>query len=456
MDTINSPLLTQRNRLGFHYYPDTLHYRNADLEIWLPELAALGASWLVLKTPADRAIPENFIRGLIQAEITPILQFDLPLAKPIPTTDLEPLMLAYARWGVKAVLLFDRPNSHRVWPPYFWAQEDLVNRFLERFIPLANLTLRAGLVPVFPALEPGGGYWDTAFLRSALELLDQRKESAILQNLVLAARPWLHHHHLNWGNGGPDRWPDARPYSMPQESEDQRGFRIFDWYLAISRAVLGRSCPIILLETGASADPVSNQYAPQTVEEQATIVLTIARLLNNENVQDPETPERLLVPLPSEVINANFWLLAADPYSPFQSAAWYKADGSRLPVVQKWMEWRKDSRVEAQETFQPKIPEVPSVSGFDTTHPIRHYLLLPSYEWGVADWHLEVIRPFVKKYRPTIGFSLKEASLAERVTVVGSQQTFPDEDLQQLRNLGCEVERIDGDGTSIATQLAER
>ncbi len=163
MDTTNSPILTQRNRLGFHYYPDTLHYRNADLEIWLPELTALGASWLVLKAPADRAIPENFIRGLIQAEITPILQFDLPLAKPVPSIDLEPLMLAYARWGVKAVLLFDRPNSHRVWPPYFWVQEDLVNRFLERFIPLANLTLRAGLLPVFPALEPGGGYWDTAF-----------------------------------------------------------------------------------------------------------------------------------------------------------------------------------------------------------------------------------------------------------------------------------------------------
>ncbi len=293
-------------------------------------------------------------------------------------------------------------------------------------------------------------------MRSALESLVQRNESAILQNLILAARPWLHHHHLSWGNGGPDRWPDARPYSTPQESEDQRGFRIFDWYLAISRAILGRSCPIILLETGVSADPISNQYAPQTAEEQATTVLTIARLLNNENVQDPGNPEHLLVPLPSEVISANFWLLVADPYSPFQSAAWYKADGSRLPVVKRWMEWRKDIRVESQETFQSKNPEISSEGGFDAIRPIRHYLLLPSYEWGVADWHLEVIRPFVKKYRPTIGFSLKEASLAERVTVVGSQQTFPDEDLQQLRDLGCEVERINGDGTSIATQLAER
>jgi hypothetical protein len=87
---------------------------------------------------------------------------------------------------------------------------------------------------------------------------------------------------------------------------------------------------------------------------------------------------------------------------------------------------------------------------------LAHYLLLPTYEWGVADWHLDVIRPFVKKYQPTIGFSLKEASLAEQVTVIGNTQVFSDSDLDQLRSNGCRVERISGDGTSIATQLSER
>ncbi|MEJ5202481.1 MAG: hypothetical protein WHV66_09650 [Anaerolineales bacterium] len=456
MDTMLSPLLSQKNRLGFHYYPDTLHYRDTDLTFWLPELAALGASWLVVKAPVDRAIPESFIRGLIQADIAPILQFDLPLSKPTPSIELEPLFLAYARWGVRAILLFDRPNSHRAWPLHFWAQEDLNNRFLERFIPLANMALHAGLIPIFPALEPGGGYWDTAFLRSALESLAQRNESAILKNLVLAARPWLHNHGLNWGSGGPDRWPDARPYSLSQDGEDQRGFRIFDWYLAITRAVLGKSCPVILLETGVSTDPISKQFSPQPVEDQTQTVMTIARLLNNENVSDPADSGRSLAPLPAEVISANFWLLAADTYSPYQSAAWYKVDGSRLPVVEKWVEWVKEVQVQVDKSSQPKTPPVSGGNGSDVMHPIQHYLLLPSYEWGVADWHLEVIRPFVKKHRPTIGFSLREASLAERVTVVGSQQTFPEEDLQQLRNMGCEVERISGDGMSIATQLAER
>jgi putative cell wall-binding protein len=62
----------------------------------------------------------------------------------------------------------------------------------------------------------------------------------------------------------------------------------------------------------------------------------------------------------------------------------------------------------------------------------------------------------VKKYRPTIGFSLEQASLAVKVTVIGNTQSFSDEQLDLLRNAGCQVERISGDGTSIATQLQER
>jgi hypothetical protein len=89
-------------------------------------------------------------------------------------------------------------------------------------------------------------------------------------------------------------------------------------------------------------------------------------------------------------------------------------------------------------------------------HPINHYLLLPSYEWGVADWHLDVIRPFVKKYKPTIGFSLEEAHLASKVTVIGNKQSFSEEQLESLSASGSQVDRISGDGTSIATSLQER
>ncbi len=84
------------------------------------------------------------------------------------------------------------------------------------------------------------------------------------------------------------------------------------------------------------------------------------------------------------------------------------------------------------------------------------YLLLPSFDWGVSDWHLDVIKPFVKRHKPTIGFSLNEASSAKRVIVIGDEQDFPEDYLLQLRQAGCLVDRINENGTSIATILAER
>jgi hypothetical protein len=146
-------------------------------------------------------------------------------------------------------------------------------------------------------------------------------------------------------------------------------------------------------------------------------------------------------PVPPEVLACNFWVLAASADSPYASHAWFQPDGQTLPAVSALRQWVAESH---RETF----PVSPAV------HPVVHYLLLPSYEWGIADWHLEVIRPFVKKYRPTVGFSLAEASLASRITVVGGPQVFPDTVLGEMRAKGCRVDRVDGDGTQIATTLA--
>ena len=49
---------------GFHYFPDELHYRRADLQTWLLELLGLDAKWITLIGSMTRAVPEAFIRGL--------------------------------------------------------------------------------------------------------------------------------------------------------------------------------------------------------------------------------------------------------------------------------------------------------------------------------------------------------------------------------------------------------
>ena len=195
------PLPDNNTHLGFHYFPDTLHYREADSQAWIPELCALGASWLVLLASDNRAIPESFIRRLINANIQPILHFVLPLSKPPKAEEMKTLFETYAKWGVNYAILFDRPNLNTSWDTQNWSHGSLVERFLDRFIPLAQLSYECGLLPVFPPLQPGGSYWDTTFLHSTLESMERRKQESLLERLILSAYGWTGNKSLNWGSG---------------------------------------------------------------------------------------------------------------------------------------------------------------------------------------------------------------------------------------------------------------
>lgn len=431
-------MTASQNRIGLHYFPDTQHYREADIQFWLPRLQEIGAGWLVLQATAECAIPEVFLNALTKAKIQPLLHLRLPL-DPLPEpAGLRPIFDAYARWGVRRVILFDQPNSRSAWPSSAWAQQDLVERFLDRYLIFAQMALSAGLQPVLPPLEPGGHYWDTAFLRSTLKTLQRRKQEHLLEQLGLAAYAWNNGRGLDWGAGGPERWPATRPYHTPEGSQDQRGFRIADWYQVISQAVLQRPLPTFLLQAGGfqAADPAG----------QAESSLAIARLLLDEEVVDPQNAENLLDPLPSAVQMAAFWLLSAPDNDPHSAGAWFDTEGQPRPVAQAFREWQV---VRAQADSAP-TPAAKS----NSDHPIEHYLLLPQSENGLSDWYLDAIRPYLRRHMPTFGFSAAEAALARKVTVLGDACT--DDTLAALRLAGCRVERITGDGTTLATILAER
>ena len=445
MNSFSHPFPSRQTRIGFHYFPDTYHYRESDLQAFLPELAAMGASWLILKSGIDRAIPEYFIQGLVQKGIEPVIQFDFSLSHPPTPGECAMLFEAYARWGVHGIILFDRPNARSSYPAAGWAQQDLVERFIDSMLPLSLAALQSGLIPIFPPLEPGGSYWDTAFLRGSLESLERRKQNLLLQNLVLSTYSWTGEKPLNWGAGGPLCWPSARPYLTTPPSQDQQGFRIFDWYQAIAQAVLNRSVPIIVLEAGVQSDPHKTEFPAGNPDIHPDLVTGIIKLLSGKPIMDPLAPQNVMNPMPPEVLACNFWLLAADPNSPFASHAWLQPDTPFEKTIQS-----------VKRAVQELIQDPSARLLVDPEHPIKHYLLIPTYDWGVADWHLEIIRPFVKKYRPVIGFSLEEASLAHEVTVIGNTHSFTEEQLNHLRNSGCKVRRISGDGMSIASQLIER
>ena len=174
-------------RLGFHYFSDANHYREQDLDVWLPKLQSLGCSWLTMLAPAERAVPEFFINGIIHAGIQPVLHLNLPIEPFRQGSSLQLLLESYAHWGVKYLVLFDRPNLRASWQPSVWAQAYLGERFLGLCIPLAEMAGKVGVSPVVPALEPGGDYWDIAFLEAALRGRERRGKMTLIDSRALGA-----------------------------------------------------------------------------------------------------------------------------------------------------------------------------------------------------------------------------------------------------------------------------
>ncbi len=438
----------QYSNAGVHYFPDTLHYRVEDLNKWLPELKKLRISSIVLKSPSDRAIPEFFLKALLQEKISPIIEFNLPLTKKVNSQDLRVIVKAYARWGVKYVILFDRPNEKENWKSASWVQNDLVDRFLDQFIPLARLVVEEKLTCVFPPLEPGGSYWDTAFLRGCFNNLQRRNQTEIIQNMVLSAYAHQNGRDMNWGLGGPEQWPETRPYITPQNSQDQRGFRIYEWYQAIAKAVFQREFPIILLQVGLNHSPQLDKITHESQKQNWDFQCEIINLIKYSNNPTDETPDGVEI-IPSNVNSVNFWLLSEETQKDKKSFAWYQNGLGISPCIQLL-------QAGGAATPLPKSFNASSFATTDSRHPIRHYVLLPVFESGVSDWHLAVAQPFVIKHQATLGFSLNEARFAARVTVVANPKTISEECLNDLRKSGSIVERISGDGISIATKLAER
>jgi hypothetical protein len=312
---------------------------------------------------------------------------------------------------------------------------------LDLYIPLAEVACKLGLTPVFPPLEPGGDYWDLAFLRTALRSIQRRGCASLLDSLALGAYAWVGDRPLNWGAGGAARWSEARPYLSPASGEDHRGFRIFDWYLEIARQELGAGLPILLLRAG-SCQVRDEADALQTDIQHTFKNLSLARLAVGYS---DETDS--MDPLPPEILACNFWLLAADINSAHAAQSWFHPSGEQLPVVDMlrcWVAGLQKTRRADEASLQTEM---------DFGDPVRvdHYVLLPLYSWGAAEWDLAAIQPLLRESHPKIGFSLAEARRAKRVTVIGGGEAFSAGALAMLSEAGCRVERMLEDGTLVAT-----
>jgi hypothetical protein len=400
-----------QSKLGFHYYPDSQHFTQKDLDYWRPMLVDLGAAWLTLQASADRAVPEFFVRGLVERGIQPVITIPVPVGA-ARAAALAPVFRSYARWGVEHVVVYDRPNLQQSWPAGDWSRAGLVERFLDHALPHLKAQADAGLTPVFPALEPGGDYWDTAFLSASLKGILRRGEQALLKQMVLGAYAWTNGRPLDWGAGGPTRWSEVRPYRTPDGAQDQRGFRTFEWYAQVANTSVGIH-PRILVVAGGARRP-TNPSAEDT-RKHTEQNLGIIRLLN----EDPACRSLLL--------NFAFFALASDGDPEEQASAWFPNLQAPLPVVSAF----KTRDAAAPSKVMPQPEKV-----------LKHVVLLPNDRKVARDLWSKAADFALARSNALVGTAADAALQADEVTLVGDVEAFSTEFEEKLRSAGCRVQRM--------------
>ena len=427
MDHITQEETFITNRIGFHYFLDVEQFKKSDSNLWLPKLAKINAKWLVIQNPEDRAIPEEFIRSFSDAGINLIINFNKDIKSDANLSELSILLNVYGKWGVRYAYLFEKPNLLSQWGEFKWINHNVVETYLKKFIPFAELCLENQIKPIFSPLYPGGDYWDLAFLEESLERLSNLASPRIIENLILSAFGWDWGHSIEWGSGGKKKWPDTKPFYQKQNSQNQQGFRTHEWYLEIAEKVLGKKLPVIILEAGIPHDHTIGNSAGFGALDNLS---AITHLLTGKNVYDPKNPELLLSPIPSEVIGCNFFILSAKLKNDLFPYMWFSPRGIPLGPA------RALGSTEDAPNIQHKVQPVLTKNSTDEIQfKYRRYVLFTDALKQEISHLLERLDHYIRIHKPHIGFSRIEAANAAYILVITkNKEEFISEDKESLSN----------------------
>lgn len=417
---------TNIQKIGFSYFSSPKYHVSQYLDTWMPALNKWGGSYCVFDANFRVAVPEDAFVFAQDHDLLPLVHFKTALPPAKDFNDSSLLLDIYKKWGCQYVILGDRPNTKNAWPIANWHYETLVDRFLDHFIPLAYHAVRIELIPILAPLLPGGDYWDCAFLELLLNGLKQRKMDSILDHLRLASYGYTFQKPLTWGAGGPERWPGSKPYFTPEGQEDQIGFHNFDWIQATGERITGKTMPVIILDAGRPSPDFGQLHASKSIEG-------LQQIFNacRNNQPGPENDNNDFPTLNESVFGCTFSLDTLEVLL---------GEGFSMGKI--------------DQIFGTGLQSDEKTESLDDNHKyLKHYLLLPSYTSGVSDAVLNKVRPLIKKLRPTVGFSLEEASRAAKVSIFPDPYQFNDQTIDQLRSAGCKVEILPDSGIEIATKL---
>ena len=436
-------------KLGFHYYKDSGHFDDPSLDYWLPKLQAAGTSWLVIYAPENGEIPENFIIRLREARIEPIVVLNYSISQPPAIQIFQQRMAYYHSIGIHMVQFFNRPNMKSSWSPEEWIKPGLVTRFTRKFADYAIVSIREKVIPLFPLLEPGGDYWDLAFLRSSIKQIKKEYSESILTNLVFSASACLNRHPVSWNEAGPAAFPASVPYENRQI--DHRGFYLYNGYEEILRHELGKNVPLLLMNGGMwDANAGIFDVVTKESKQQYLNILNMLQevTLKGESRIPPYILSCCVYKLPStESLSAAAVPESSIPGSIFGTEQKSFMSGSRSPLqsLKNFFKNLKDFNFLAiPERIGTNIATIFKQLGkiLFQGESLKEYFLLPEVSSLFTEDQLNVIRQYIKLHKCSSGNDLNEALASKNVIMIDDQALYPAYMLRQLRDRGCAIQTV--------------
>lgn len=416
-------------RYGFTFIPKGLIFEEEITEPVAELLRQYKTGWVLIEAPRTRAIPENFIRTFSDQGIQIVIDLNIPPNEEFSISEFEPMIKAYANWGARYVIATKFPNDVKETGGNFWVKKDPLTFAIENFIRLAKACSETAIRPIFPLLSPKGSYWDIAFLENALTELVSLKEKTLLNRMVLAAPAYTYGKNLDWGAG-----ETANRSQIPQEEnsgvdQDQVGFHRYEWYQEIALKILGRTLPCIMFEAG--------KECPHTEDIDPVIIQKIIRIASGENVEifpENNNSSELHVPISQDIVGC---ILGFNIFRLFTES---NMPGSLEEKIQvKIIEWLEQID-EIETSNQLEIDKEKMYEPFSLA--TKRVILLPEKE-AVRDktWK-KGLDNYLKRYPSKIVYSTSEARQAVHVLVLGDEDQFTEESLEELRTFGAHVRRV--------------
>ena len=435
-------------KLGFHYYKDAGHFDDPSLDYWLPKLQAAGTSWLVVYAPDRGEIPENFIQRLRDVRIEPIVILNYSISEP-PSMQLFQQRMAYFHSiGIHMVQFFNRPNMRSSWNAEDWIKPGIVSRFVRRFADYATVCVREKVIPLFPLLEPGGDYWDLAFLQSSIKQIRKEFSESLLSNLVFTASAGLNRHPITWNESGPSAYPPAIPYQEGQV--DHRGFYLFRWYEEILKKEIGKNVPLLLMNAGLW-DPGAGIFDVVTRESKQQY-LNILNLLQDVSMRSENA-------IPSYILSCCIYKLptteslsASVPSGNNVAENLFGIDAKnndlkRLPFPRRVTEYVQKNLIGKFTGFVKKVgTNIATINNYAGQllqgGRLKEYFLLPEVNSLFTEEQLNTIRQYIKIHKCSSGNDLNEALASKNVIMIDDQALYPAYMLRQLQDRGCAVHTV--------------